>query len=199
MWEQTGDLYKWTLELNMVRNPGEKGVYCSTGANLVAGVVSRAANQHTATLLRKLITDPLGMKTYYQTVAPSKEEFTFTGGAKFLLRDFLKLAQLHLNGGVWHGKRIYSREWSDRATSELSLLGKKFNRKYGYLWWLEDYQYKGHPLRAYFAAGNGGQISMGIPELDLAVAFFGGNYNSDNTFTAQRVYVPRYILPAIIQ
>lgn len=196
MWEQTGDLYKWTMDLNMVRNPGEAGVYCSAGANLVAGVVAHAAKQHTPALFQKLIADPLGIKEYYHTIAPSKNEFTFTGGTKFLLRDFLKLAQVHLNGGTWKGKRIYSKEWSDRATSDLMRMGTK-RSMYGYLWWLEDYPYRGRTVRAYFASGNGGQISMGIPDLGLAIAFFGGNYNSHNTSTAHRVYVPKYILPAV--
>jgi hypothetical protein len=38
---------------------------------------------------------------------------------------------------------------------------------------------------------------MGIPELDLVVAFNGGNYNDPVLFTSQRVYVPQYILSAV--
>src|SRR6266700_3643943 len=44
---------------------------------------------------------------------------------------------------------------------------------------------------------NNGQVSMGIPDLDLVIAFTGGNYNDPVLFTGQRVYVPRYILPAV--
>jgi CubicO group peptidase (beta-lactamase class C family) len=60
-----------------------------------------------------------------------------------------------------------------------------------------EYPYKGRTVRAFFAAGNGGQVVMGIPELDLVMAFYGGNYNDPVLFTSQRVYVPQYILPAI--
>jgi CubicO group peptidase (beta-lactamase class C family) len=47
MWYQTDqpDFYKWTMDLKMIREPGEKGVYCSAGANLVGGIVSKAANK----------------------------------------------------------------------------------------------------------------------------------------------------------
>jgi len=38
---------------------------------------------------------------------------------------------------------------------------------------------------------------MGIPDLDLVIAFTGGNYNDPVLFTGQRVYVPTYILPAV--
>jgi len=49
-----------------------------------------------------------------------------------------------------------------------------------------------------FAGGNGEQIVMAIPELDLVIAFYGGNYSdSAPIFTLQRVYVPQYILPAV--
>jgi hypothetical protein len=38
---------------------------------------------------------------------------------------------------------------------------------------------------------------MGVPELDLLIAFYGGNYSDATLFTAQRVYVPQWILPAV--
>ena len=31
-------------------------------------------------------------------------------------------------------------------------------------------------MRAFFAGGNGGQVVMVIPELDLVIATYGGNY-----------------------
>jgi hypothetical protein len=52
-------------------------------------------------------------------------------------------------------------------------------------------------MRAYFAGGNGGQIFMGIPDLDLVIAFTGGNYGDASLFIPQRVFVPQFILPAV--
>ena len=49
--------------------------------------------------------------------------------------------------------------------------------RYGYLWWIFDYPYQGRKVRSYFASGNGGQLSIGIDELDLAIVFQGGSYN----------------------
>ncbi len=197
MWDQTAqpDFYKWTMDLNMTRNPGEKPVYCSANANLVGGVVSRAANETTLALFQKLIAGPLGIKHYQLPVSPDGD-FTLTGSSRFVLRDFIKFAQLHLNGGTWNGRRIYTSEWSDKATSPLEHFpGGSFD--YGYLWWSIEYPYKGRVIRAYFAAGNGGQIAMAIPELDLALACFTGNYNDSGGRTFQNVYVPKYILPAV--
>jgi hypothetical protein len=38
---------------------------------------------------------------------------------------------------------------------------------------------------------------MGIPELDLAIGFTGGNYNDPALFIPQRSFVPEFILPAV--
>jgi CubicO group peptidase (beta-lactamase class C family) len=70
--------------------------------------------------------------------------------------------------------------------------------KYGYQWWLIDYPYRNRTVRAFFAGGNGGQIVMGIPELDLVIAFYGCNYSDPPiSFIPQREYVPRYVLTAV--
>ena len=68
---------------------------------------------------------------------------------------------------------------------------------YGYLWWVTDYPYEGRTVQAFFAGGNGGQVVMGIPELDLVIAFYGGNYSDPVLYVPQRVYTPRYILPYV--
>jgi CubicO group peptidase (beta-lactamase class C family) len=198
MQEQTAepDYYTYTLALNMIRNPGEKAVYCSGGSNLVGGVLKRASGQSLPVLFQKLIAEPLQIKKYYMNLTPSGDAY-MAGGIRFLPRDFMKLGQLHLNGGTWNGRKILAPEWSQRATSHLVNVTNRNNRKYGYLWWVEDYPYKGRNVRAFFAGGNGGQIVMGIPELDLVVAFYGGNYSDRATLVPQNVYVPQYILAAI--
>jgi CubicO group peptidase (beta-lactamase class C family) len=106
----------------------------------------------------------------------------------------MKIGQLHLNGGMWNGRRIYTTEWSSRAVTSHSIVNKSH---YGYLWWITQYPYKGRNLIAYFASGNGGQTVITIPELDLVMAFYGGNYSDAASARASREYVPKYILPAM--
>jgi hypothetical protein len=38
---------------------------------------------------------------------------------------------------------------------------------------------------------------MGIPELDLLVSFFAGNYSDPVMFRIQEELIPQYILPAV--
>jgi CubicO group peptidase (beta-lactamase class C family) len=68
---------------------------------------------------------------------------------------------------------------------------------YGFLWNSVAYPYRGRTVHAFFAAGNGGQIFMGIPELDLVIGFTGGNYSDAALFIPQRVMIPEQILPAV--
>jgi CubicO group peptidase (beta-lactamase class C family) len=210
MQEQTAerDYYKYTLALKMVRNPGERAVYCAGGNNLVGGVLQRASGQSLPVLFQNLLAKPLQIKKYYMNLTPAGDAY-MGGGIRFLPRDFMKLGQLHLNGGTWNGRKILTPQWSRRSTSHLVDMEKTttYNletnqfvtgtRMYGYLWWVEDYPYKGRKVRAFLAGGNGGQIVMGIPELDLVVAFYGGNYSDRASLIPQWVYVPRYILSAV--
>ena len=74
------------------------------------------------------------------------------------------------------------------------------SQQYGYLWNSMQYPYQGRPegkVRAFFAGGNGGQISMAIPDLDLVIAFTGGNYSDAATFRTQRTFMPEFLLPAV--
>lgn len=196
MWDSGApDFYKWTLDLKMVRTPGEAGVYCSASPNLAGGMLWRIAKQSGQALFHQLLAEPLQISHYYLPTSPDGM-FTMTGGARFHPRDFMKLAQVHLNGGTWNGRRIYSAEWSDRSTRVWSAM-PTYKLNYGYLWWVTEYQFEGRTIRAYFASGNGGQVAMAIPELDLVLGFWAGNYNDVGGRRATSEYVPKYILPAV--
>ncbi len=188
------DWWKLTLGLKMIREPGERAVYCSVQPNLIGGVLQRAAGRPLPELFHALIAEPLAIRRYWMNLTPTGDAF-MGGGVRFLPRDFMKLGQLMLNGGTWAGRRVVSAEWAKRATSPLATLG---SQKYGYLWWVMEYPYQGRVLQAFYAGGNGGQVVMGIPELDLVVAFYGGNYSDPVMFRTQRQLVPEYVLPAIV-
>jgi len=189
------DWYRLILDLKMVRDPGAQAVYCSINPHLAGGVVARATHRSLPDLTWQLVGRPLDMQHYYLPLAPLGEAY-MGGGMRFRLRDYMKLAQLYLNGGTWNGRRIVSAEWVQRSTQPRYAMGRTW--KYGYLWWMGEYQYGGRTLPYYFAAGNGGQISLAIPDLDLVVAAFGGNYSDASGQTTSRDVIPQYVLPAIL-
>ena len=115
----------------------------------------------------------------------------------FTTRDFMKLTQLFLNEGQWEGRQIVSREWAQTSGAALRVLSPRSGQTYGYLWNSFAYPYRGRKLHAYFPGGNGGQVYIGIPDLDLLIAFTGGNYADPVMFRSQREFVPDDILPAV--
>jgi CubicO group peptidase (beta-lactamase class C family) len=195
MQDQTAqpDWYRYTLDLKNIRQPGEKSVYCSCQPNLAGGILARKSGKWLPDLFRELIAQPLQIERYGMNLMPTGEAY-MGGGVRFLPRDFMKLGQVLLDGGKWHGRQIVSPNWAKRSTSPLTMIG---DSKYGYLWWLADYPYKGRTVRAFYAGGNGGQTVIGIPALDLVIAFYGGNYSDRVLFVPQRVFVPEDILPAV--
>lgn len=195
MQEQTSEPNWWrfALAIPMAREPGAQAVYCSMNPNLAGAVVSHETGRWLPELFDSEVARPLDIHRYYLNLTPTGDWY-LGGGAQFRMRDFLKMAQLVLDDGVWNGRRILSREYAAQMTAPLVELS---NRTYGYYWWSQDYPFQGRQVRAVYAAGNGGQIIMAIPELDLAVGFYGGNYGESAALTTQRVYIPEYILPAV--
>jgi CubicO group peptidase (beta-lactamase class C family) len=188
------DWYRFALDLPLISAPGTAApVYCSTQANLVGGVIARASARPLEDLFRDLIASPLGITRYALNTQPEGQPY-MGGGAYLLPRDFMKVGQLMLSGGSWQGRRLVSREWAARSTSPLEPFG---DRQYGYLWWSQQYPYKGGRVRAYYAGGNGGQIVMVVPDLELVIGFWGGNYSDPALFIPQRKYVPEFVLPAV--
>ncbi|HXL35345.1 MAG TPA: serine hydrolase [Gemmatimonadales bacterium] len=168
------DWVRHTLEVRLISAPGEKIFYCSAEPNVAAGMLAKVAHEHLPEMFERLIARPLHMRGYHLGLTPLGEAYG-GGGHRFTPRDFLKFAQLMVNEGRWEGKQIVSREWARQSTSPLRDFTPKLH--WGYLWNAGDYQYRGRSVLAFWAGGNGGQVFMGIPELDLVIGFTGGNYN----------------------
>jgi CubicO group peptidase (beta-lactamase class C family) len=189
MQQQTAELdwIRYTLNVPMKTAPGDTIVYCSIEPNLAGAMLSKIAGEPLEEMFQRLVAAPLRITGYHLFMTPTREVYG-GGGHRFTTRDFMKLPQLMLNDGKWEGKEITTAEWARKSTTDLRQLGR--TQRYGW-------PYKDGKVRGYFAGGNGGQIFMAVPELDLVIAFTGGNYNSNATFTAQQVYVPKWILPAV--
>jgi CubicO group peptidase (beta-lactamase class C family) len=181
------------LDVDMVRDPGTAAFYCSMEPFVAGLMLQRIAGRGLPDLFHELIARPLGFRRYALHVSPLGDVY-FGGGHAFTARDYLKLPQVYLNGGTWAGRRIMSKEWVDRSMTPRLQLG---SRRYGYLWWVKDYPYRGRMIQAYMQLGNGSQNAIFIPDLDLAIVTFGGNYNSPSINYLLNVQLPNRILPAV--
>lgn len=194
------------LGLKMIRDPGAKGVYCSINPYLAGEVIAKAIGRSFPDLAWDLVGEPLQMRRYTITLDPIGRSY-MGGGSRFVLRDFAKLAQLYANGGMWNGRRILSRAWVRESIEPRYLMSSQIETpyvaksalNYGYLWWSTAYKYHGRIIRAYHASGNGGQFSLFIPDLDMVVGVFGGNYADRGGLVSITDLIPKWILPAVLK
>ena len=198
MQEQTAepDWYRYSLNVPMAWNSGDQIVYCSMKPNLAAGMLEKIAGEPMPEMFYRLVAKPMKMRDYHLFLTPTGTAYG-GGGHHFTTRDFMKLTQLFLNDGKWEGRQIVSSEWARKSSAPLRVLSPSSGQTYGYLWNSVAYDYKGRKVHAFFPGGNGGQVYIGIPELNLLIAFTGGNYADRVLFRSQREFVPEDILPAV--
>ena len=191
------DFYRYTLRLPLEMAPGAQAVYCSINPNLVGAVVREATGRSVMELFEESVARPLQFDRYYFNLQPTGEPY-LGGGAKLVPRDFMKFGQVMLEGGTWNGTRIIPREFARTAGSPLvTLRNQRAGMRYGYLWWTIDYQYQARTITAYFASGNGGNVVVVVPEADMVIACFGGNYNARAGWAVVTEHIPKYILGAV--
>ncbi len=196
MWEQRTepDFYRFTMNVPLATPPGENAVYCSAMPNLALGMAGRAARENPMSLFDRLIGAPMKIRRYEWGLDHAGNPYG-GGSMSITLRDFIKLGQLMLDRGTWEGRRIVSEEFAARASSPLYNLR---NIHYGYQWWGEEYPYKNRTVYAFSARGAGGQTVTVVPDLDLVVATFAGNFASRKAmFAASTDPIPRILLPAV--
>ncbi len=72
------------------------------------------------------------------------------------------------------------------------------NHGYGYAWHFRTQKLGNKEISYYWAGGNGGQLIIVVPELDLVVGFTGGDYTDFQKYLLWEIeYLPKYILPAV--
>lgn len=206
------DWWKYTLDLPMAHDPGATYAYCSAGINLIGGALTTVTHTWLPEYFDRTIARPLGFGPYYWNLTPSGEGY-LGGGAFIRPRDLLKVGQAYLDGGVWRGRRIVPASWVKDSTASrvkvspatTGLTPEQFANFYGdaedaFAWHLASLKTPSHTYAAYGASGNGGQLLVVVPELDLAVVFTGGNYGQGGIWNKWRdQMIPDQIIPAIMR
>jgi CubicO group peptidase (beta-lactamase class C family) len=204
------DWWKYTLDLPMAHEPGSRYAYCSANINLVGAALTTATDTWLPDLFDRTVARPLQFGPYHWNLTPTGEGY-LGGGAYLRPRDLLKMGQAFLDGGVWNGRRIVDATWVSLSTAphvEISpattgLSADDFGNFYGagtdgYAWHSYLLTSGGRAYREYEANGNGGQLLIVVPELDLVVAFTGGNYAQGGIWSRWRQeIVGNAIIPAV--
>ena len=197
------DWYKYTLDLPMSAQPGGKNaIYCSADLNLVGGAVAHAARSWLPELFDEYVARPLQFHTYHINLMPTGEAY-MGGGLHLRPRDELKIGQLYLSGGTWNHRRVVSQDWIRKSITAYSTFAPQTNydapHEYGFGWHINRLRVGDKVFVAYSAGGNGGQIVMVVPDLDLVVGFNGASYGEFAKWYRWGLQlVPQYIIPAAL-
>lgn len=117
--------------------PGTKWVYKTGETNLIGVLVTKATGKTLAAYLEEKIWKPFGMEqdAFWMTDTGGQD----VGGCclSVSLRDYGRIGQLVLNGGMIGGKRVVPADWFEQATHKQADIGTP-GRGYGYQWWTVD-------------------------------------------------------------
>lgn len=111
--------------------------------------------------------------------------------------------QLYLSDGMWNGHRVVSKQWVEESTTAYSTFDPQTDydapHEYGFGWHINQLHVGDRVFRVYSAGGNGGQIVMVIPELDMVVGFNGSSYGEFTKWYRWGLQlIPQYIIPAAL-
>jgi CubicO group peptidase (beta-lactamase class C family) len=189
----TDDWARFMVDVPMKEEPGTVTRYCTGGVVLLGAILERASGLSIPDLSRQWLFQPLGVGDFQWE--PAGKRGTDTGGhLRLRPRDFLKLGQVYLDGGTWHGERLVSEAWVSESGAPHSDLG---DARYGRLWWSTRFVIQGTPVEVTFARGNGGQYVFVAPSLGLTAAFTASHYNEAGSALPLTLF-GRYVLPAAL-
>lgn len=200
---QSGDHAGFVLDLRALEHPGKVYTYNNGLPILLGEILMQALGEPVDVFADRQLFKPLGIRNYTWTKLPSGIPW-LTGGMTMPPRDMAKIGQLMLNKGVWEGKRLVSKDWVTLATTRQT---RPSEYPYGFLWHLSSAAAPWHGQPSYFgpvdkydaftAIGQGGQIIMVLPEVDVVVVIVSSNWMPGFVNGFPTDLVNRYIIPAI--
>ena len=175
------DRYNAETGRRPVLQPGSKYTYNDVRVNLAALASLHVWRRPLPQVLKEMVMDPIEASTTWrwygyenswvdidgQRMNSVSGGGHWGGGVFISARDHARFGLLHLNDGVWRGRRLLSSEWIRQATASSPSFAS-----YGYMWWLN----RGPrvisakaPASAFYAAGGGGNYVWVDKENDLVV------------------------------
>lgn len=169
-----GDWIKAFLAKDVPFEPGRHFAYNSGGSYMLSAIITRLTGKSMVEYLTPRLLNPLGISGAYSDVCP--RGICYGGwGMHVSEADMLKLGVLYLNGGVWEGERILSRDWVRLASSY-----KSDNENGGSKDWSNGYCYQIWRCQNNCFRGDGayGQLIVVSPDADSVLALI----SEDNRF-----------------
>lgn len=166
------------VEAELGYPPGERWYYSSGTTNILARIVRDTVGgelDDVQAFTRKRLLKPLGLVSMVIETDASGAQV----GSSFsyaTARDWARLGQFWLQGGVWNGNRLLPAGWMEWSTTPAPAAP---HGEYGAQFWLnagkdgEHHAFPGLPPNAFFANGFNDQIVAVFPDQEIVVARLG--------------------------
>jgi CubicO group peptidase (beta-lactamase class C family) len=195
MYGQT-DWVKFYTSLQAVAAPGSIARYCTGNPVALGQVIATATRQAIPAFADQVLFGPMNIQSAKWAQFDNGSQTDTGGHIQMRPRDMIKLGQLVLQQGQWNGQQLVSAAWVAESTRQHTQFNTLARRNgYGYLWWRSVEIVNGKSYEMIFADGNGGQLILVVPALELVAVFTGENYNSSKAELPFEI-MDNYILAA---
>ena len=173
-----GDWVSLFLRNEIDSAPGCKFRYDSRATYVLAAIVELRSGMKLMDFLEERLFRHIGIEKAWSTYSP--DGIACGGwGMNMTTREIARFGQLCLDGGVWKGKRVLSKEWLDLALTRQTYNGgvtsarkadeseSDWTQGYGFQFWRCRHG-------AWRCAGAYGQFSVGMPEQDAVLSIHAG-------------------------
>ena len=168
---------RYILDRPLVAAPGALWNYNGGHTVLLAEILAQRSGRSLLDLARTDLFEPLGIVHWEWRSGQHGRPLAYAG-LRLTPPDLLRLGQLMLAGGSWQARQVVPGDWV-AATLQPSITIGNGPLRYGHHWWAGRVPRAERSLAWTAGLGNGGQRLFVVPDLDLAVVFTAGAYNSD--------------------
>lgn len=173
--------------------PGKTFTYNSMNSFILSAVVKKVTGEGLMEYLTPRLWEPLGIENAFWELSPTGIE-KGGWGLYIIPEDLAKIGQLYLQGGVWNGKRLLSKEWIETITTKKMTAPKEYgDYNYGYHVWV------GRQSHTYLFNGMFGQNMICFPDTDMVIVTMAGNnemFQQSNYFKLVKKYFGKYFRPS---
>lgn len=176
--------------------PGKTFHYNSMNSYILSAILKKITGVGLMEYLTPRLWEPLGVKNVFWELSPSGIE-KGGWGLYIIPEDLAKIGQLYLQGGIWNGKQLISREWIEAATSKKVTAPQGFGDfNYGYHIWV------GRQQHCYLFNGMFGQNMICFPDTDMIIIENAGNnemFQQSDFFRLVKKYFGKNFRPGAAQ
>lgn len=172
--------------------------YCTAGVFLLGAAIERVTQTSLESFADQYLFKPLGIDNVLWPVSPSGI-MQGGGGLQISSRSLLKIGQLMLDEGKLNQQQLLPDQWVKASLQESNMAVPEKDIKYGYLWWVFNYQVGDKNIKTFAAVGNGGNYLLIVPTLNLTAVITSQAYNTSYMHDQSQEIARDYILSAFMQ